>query len=65
MWKKPKETGECEKAFQSLKEKLINSPVLAFLDPLKEFILDTDASFHRIEAVLSQLDAWITCNEPT
>ena len=42
-------TDECEKAFQSLKEKLINSPVLAFPDLSREFILDTDASFDRIE----------------
>jgi len=38
-------TDECEKSFQNLKEKLINSPILAFPDFSKEFILDTDASF--------------------
>jgi len=49
-------TDECEKSFQNLKEKLINSPILAFPDFSKEFILDKDASFNRIGAVLSQLD---------
>jgi len=44
MWKNQEKlawTGECEKAFQSLKEKLINPPVLAFPDLSREFILDT------------------------
>lgn len=49
-------TEECELAFQSLKESLIKAPILAYPDPTKEFILDTDASFDRIGAVLSQYD---------
>jgi len=51
-------TNECELAFQSLKEKLMQAPILAFPDFTKEFILDTDASFDRIGAVLSQLDEY-------
>ena len=51
-------TNECEKALQTLKKKLINSPVLAIPDLSREFILDRDASFDRIGAVLSQLDAY-------
>ena len=47
---------DCESAFQSLKEKLITYPVLAYPDvDSGQFILDCDASDHGIEAVLSQV----------
>jgi len=49
-------TDECENSFQNLKAELIKAPVLAFPNFSKEFILDTDASFDRIGAVLSQID---------
>jgi len=49
-------TNDCEEAFQNLKKELTKAPVLAFPDFSNEFILDTDASFDRIGAVLSQLD---------
>lgn len=45
---------ECQKAFEKLKTCLISSPVLAYPDPQKAFILDTDASDAGIGAVLSQ-----------
>ena len=51
-------TEECNEAFQKLKEKMINTPILAYPDFGKEFILDTDASFDTIGAVLSQKDIW-------
>jgi len=49
-------TEECDKAFREMKEALMTTPVLGFPDINKEFILDTDASFESIGAVLSQKD---------
>ena len=46
---------ECEAAFQVLKTRLIEAPILAYPDPEQEYILDTDASNEGIGAVLSQL----------
>ena len=45
---------ECQQAFDTIKKKLV-SPVLAFPDYTKEFILDTDASDTGIGFVLSQV----------
>ena len=39
-----------------MKEALITTPVLGYPDINKKFILDTDASFESIGAVLSQKD---------
>ena len=41
-------------AFHKLKEALTSAPILCYPDFEKEFILDTDASFDTIGAVLSQ-----------
>ena len=49
-------SDECEEAFKKLKESLSVTPVLIYPDFSKEFILDTDASFDTIGAVLSQKD---------
>ncbi len=46
-------TNECQKAFEDLKKKLCNPLILAFPDPKKQFILDTDASQEAIESALS------------
>ena len=46
---------EQEEAWATLKHKLLSAPVLAYPDPQKEFILDTDASAFGIGAVLSQV----------
>ena len=49
-------TTECQNAFDQLKKYLVSSPVLAYPDYSKPFILDTDASDTGIGAVLSQTD---------
>ena len=49
-------TKECDKEFRVMKEALMTTPVLGYPDINKEFILDTDASFEFIGAVLSQKD---------
>ena len=45
---------KCEEAFGALKERLTSAPVLAYADFSKPFILDIDASFEGLGAVLSQ-----------
>ena len=47
-------TDECNTAFQTLKSKMVESPILAHPDFTAPFILDTDASNQAIGAVLSQ-----------
>ena len=48
-------TEECQAAFEELRHRLTTSPVLAYPDFEKSFILDTDASDVGIGAVLSQV----------
>jgi hypothetical protein len=45
-----------EKTFTVLKEKLCQSPILAFPDTSRPFIISTDASKHALGFILSQLD---------
>ena len=47
-------------AFQVLKQACMNSPVLAFTNYMKDFLLKTDASKEGLGAVLSQkqVDGW-------
>ena len=47
-------TAECEEGFRTLKERLVSAPVLAYADFSKPFVLDIDASFTGLGAVLSQ-----------
>ncbi|MBJ5468796.1 hypothetical protein JGG40_24115, partial [Salmonella enterica subsp. enterica serovar Derby] len=48
-------TGNCQEAFNNLKEALSSASVLAFPQPDQPFVLDTDASNTGIGAVLSQV----------
>ena len=48
-------TPKAENAFQTLKQRLITTPILADPDPEGNFILDTDASNFGVGAVLSQV----------
>ena len=48
-------TDQCNQAFEKLKEVLSSSPILGFPTVDDEFLLDTDASNHKIGAVLSQI----------
>ena len=50
-------TSEHDKAFENVKDILVNAPVLAFPHPDDTFILDTDASNSAIGAVLSQIQS--------
>jgi len=47
-------TEQCQQAFDKLKQTLITAPLLSFPSEEGRFILDTDASGHEIDAVLSQ-----------
>ena len=51
---------EALKAFEALKQACMQSPVLAFTDYTKDFLLETDASKEGLGAVLSQKqeDGW-------
>jgi len=44
-----------QQAFDHLKDRLVEAPILAYPDPAKEYILDTDACNHNVGAVLSQV----------
>ena len=46
-------TGECQEAFEALKERLMTEPVLALPTDDGQYVLDTDASDHGLGAVLS------------
>ena len=48
-------TQKCEEAFETLKKKLTEAPVLAFPTQEDVYVLDTDASLYGISGVLSQV----------
>ena len=45
---------ECQQAFECLKQKLVQAPILAYPNFERDFVLETDASVKGIGAVLSQ-----------
>lgn len=47
-------TEQCQMAFEALKRKLTSAPILAYADFSKPFILEVDASYGGLGAVLSQ-----------
>ena len=48
-------TKECDKAFEELKERFLEEPILKMPDPDKQFIVETDASKWATGAVLKQI----------
>jgi len=50
-------TQEEQQAFDHLKQRLMEVAILAYPDPAKEYVLDTDASDHSVGAVLSQVQS--------
>jgi len=47
-----------QQAFDHLKDCLVEAPILAYPDRVKEYILDTDASNHNVGAVLLSGPKW-------
>lgn len=47
-------TEECENSFQEIKKRLISSPILAYPDFTKQFIVTVDSSSHGCGGVISQ-----------
>lgn len=47
-------TPQCEESFEALKSRLVSAPVLAYADFSRPFILEIDASYSGLGAVLSQ-----------
>ena len=47
---------EAQKAFEELKQRFTESPILAFFDPEREVVIETDASDHTIAGVISAPD---------
>ena len=51
-------SNKCENAFDSLRHKLVQEPILlAFPDWKKKFVIEADASTTAVAAVLSQRNA--------
>ena len=48
-------TEQCQEAFESIIDKLVNPPVLAYPDYTKPFVLHTDASLEGLGAALYQV----------
>jgi hypothetical protein len=58
-------TNDCQKAFDSLKDKFAKTPVLLMPDPAKPFVIESDASKFATGAVLRQKDEngdWHPCS---
>ncbi|XP_052874346.1 uncharacterized protein LOC128279459 [Gossypium arboreum] len=53
-WKVPKNVSECQKSFETLKQVLIEAPVLTLPELGKDFVVYGDASLNGLECVLMQ-----------
>jgi hypothetical protein len=51
-------TLKCDKAFETVKEKLITAPILIFPDWEKEFHVHVDASGISLGAIVTQPERW-------
>lgn len=51
-------TPECQQSFDALKAKLTTTPVLAYADFSRPFILEVNASHSGLAAVFSQEQDW-------
>jgi len=49
------DTPKCKAAFEELKKRLMEAPMLHYVDPSLPFVLDTDASDNAIGACLAQI----------
>ena len=49
-------TDECRNSFNTLRDALVSSPVLAAFDPTKDVVFQSDASGFAVGAVLLQPD---------
>ncbi len=49
-------TADCQRALEDLKDKLVTSPILVKANLSKQFILETNASQHHVEALLLHYD---------
>ena len=47
---------EAQRAFEELKQRFTESPILAFFDPERDVVIETDVSDHNIVGVISQPD---------
>jgi hypothetical protein len=47
-------TKECQQSFDTLKQKMVTTPILVFLDWSKEFHMHVDASSIKLGAILAQ-----------
>ncbi len=46
----------CQRAFETIKRRLVIAPVLVKADLSRQFVLETEASQHHVAAVLLQYD---------
>ena len=56
-------TDDCQKAFDELKKRFTEEPVLMMPDQMKPFQIETDALKYATGAVLTQLDSNGDCYE--
>ena len=50
---------ECQQAFESLKQKLVQAPILAYPNFERDFVLEMDASVKGVGSVLLMMEGYI------